>query len=1042
MSFNPSQTLVFIDANVDEYQHLVQGVKPGIEVEILDAHRDGIEQITAFLFTRPHIETVHIVSHGSPGCLYLGNAELSLDTLENYANLLQTWSASEIVLYGCNVAAGDAGVEFVEKLYKLTNADIAASTTPTGNAALQGDWTLKRFISQTPAELAFSETTQASYRGILNPQVNIEGDIEEDGTLRATVSGTDANITYQWQSSEDQTNWTDIADATDSTFTPGDNEVGKYIRVNAFLGTSETVSAVAGEGIFFQGNFDTPGSARAVFIEGNLAFVADDGSGLQIIDISDRTRPTPRGGVDTPGSAKDIAVAGNYAYIADDTRGLTVVNISNPASPSVITSVRGGRTNTANIANGISLQGDYAYISDDTNGLVIFDITNPTAPVKKANIATGGEALDVAVQGNYAYVADGSGNSALTIFNISNPNNPTEVKKMRTGGNARGITVVNNYAYVANGTSGLAVIDISNPNDPKGVGSFNTPGNARGVSVAGNFAYVADEAGGLHVINISDPTAPTLEYSFDTPGAALGVSVVDNLVYVADGNKGLQVLNLETNPPTVANINDNPTNISLSNNSIDENEAVGTLVGTLQTTDVDPEDTHTYSLIAVAGDTGDNNKFEIVGNQLRTRETLDFETKNSYTIRIQTTDKNGGTFQKQLTINVDNVNEIPTDITLDTNSLDENQAIGTVVGTLTSTDEDTNDSHSYRLVAGVGDTDNGLFDLVEGQLRTKASFDFETKSSYNIRVETDDKNGGTFQKQLTINVDNVNEIPTDITLDNNSLDENQAIGTVVGTLTSTDEDTNENHTYSLVAGVGDTDNALFEVVNGELRTKASFDFETKSSYSVRIQTSDKNGETFQKPFTINVGNVNENPTDISLSDNSLEENQAVGTVVGTFTSIDEDTNDNHTYSLVAGVGDTDNALFEVVNGELKTKAVLDFESKNSYNIRVQTHDGNGGTFDKPFTINVGNVNEIPTDISLSNNSLEENQAIGTVVGTFTTADVDPTDTHTYSLVAGVGDTDNALFEVVNGELKTKAVLDFESKDSYNIRVQTNDGKGG
>ncbi|MEB3279272.1 MAG: putative Ig domain-containing protein, partial [Lyngbya sp.] len=159
--------------------------------------------------------------------------------------------------------------------------------------------------------------------------------------------------------------------------------------------------------------------------------------------------------------------------------------------------------------------------------------------------------------------------------------------------------------------------------------------------------------------------------------------------------------------------------------------------------------------------------------------------------------------------------------------------------------------------------------------------------------------------------------------------------------------------------VGDTDNALFEVVNGELKTKAVLDFESKDSYNIRVQTNDGKGGTFDKEFTINVGNVNENPTDINLDSNSVEENQAIGAVVGTFSSIDGDQTDTHSYSLVAGDGDTDNALFEIVEGELKTKASFDFESKNSYTIRVQTNDGKGATFEKPFTINVDNVNDAP-----------------------------------------------------------------------------------
>jgi len=73
-------------------------------------------------------------------------------------------------------------------------------------------------------------------------------------------------------------------------------------------------------------------------------------------------------------------------------------------------------------------------------------------------------------------------------------------------------------------------------------------------------------------------------------------------------------------------------------------------------------------------------------------------------------------------------------------------------------------------------------------------------------------------------------------------------------------------------------------------------------------------------------------------------------------------------------------------------------------------------------IAVGDVNEAPTDLFLSSTSVSENQAIGTAVGTFASADPDAGDTHTYSLVAGVGADDNNSFVVVGDELSTNAVL--------------------
>ena len=94
-----------------------------------------------------------------------------------------------------------------------------------------------------------------------------------------------------------------------------------------------------------------------------------------------------------------------------------------------------------------------------------------------------------------------------------------------------------------------------------------------------------------------------------------------------------------------------PTNITLSSAEIMENATPGTQVGTLSAEDVDEEDTHTYALVAGEGDT-DNGSFAISGNSLTTTKSFDFESKNSYSIRVQVMDESGGTYVRQLPIQV------------------------------------------------------------------------------------------------------------------------------------------------------------------------------------------------------------------------------------------------------------------------------------------------------------------------------------------------------------------------------------------------------
>lgn len=167
-----ASTLVFIDATLDDYQHLAQGVVPDAQVVVLDSRQDGIEQITAVLAQHNEVASVHILSHGQPGRLYLGAAQLDRTTLDRYANRLQHWSRAlaadaDLMLYGCAVAAGDRGANLLQQLHQLTGANIAASANRTGNSALGGDWHLERQIGSVKSGSALLPATMAGYASVL-----------------------------------------------------------------------------------------------------------------------------------------------------------------------------------------------------------------------------------------------------------------------------------------------------------------------------------------------------------------------------------------------------------------------------------------------------------------------------------------------------------------------------------------------------------------------------------------------------------------------------------------------------------------------------------------------------------------------------------------------------------------------------------------------------------------------------------------------------------------------------------------------------------
>ncbi len=106
--------------------------------------------------------------------------------------------------------------------------------------------------------------------------------------------------------------------------------------------------------------------------------------------------------------------------------------------------------------------------------------------------------------------------------------------------------------------------------------------------------------------------------------------------------------------------------------------------------------------------------------------------------------------------------------------------------------------------------------------------------------------------------------------------------------------------------------------------------------------------------------TNSDPTDITLSVDNIDEEQAVGAVACTLATVDADDVDSYTYTLVAGSGDSNNTYFTISNDTLYTGKVFNYEVKTSYGVRIQTEDSYGSTFQKAFTIDINDINEKPT----------------------------------------------------------------------------------
>lgn len=617
-SFNPGREIVFVDAGVPDYLRLVAGVKPGVEVAMIDCGGDGVEQITLTL-EGGNFNSVHIVSHGAPGCLYLGNTQLSLDTFERYASQLQTWKAASVLLYGCSVAAGDAGAEFIAKLHQLTGAKIAASKTPTGNSALGGNWELEVVIGEEQPFHAFPPSVMAAYEGILaNASLNFS-----PGTAYSVGIDPISVVVEDFDGDGKQ----DLATANFS---------------------SKNVSVMLGNG---NGTFKTATNYGVGTATGTYDITTGDFNGDRRKDLAVANRDSNQVSILLGNGDGTFGSATNYS-------------VSQPFSVKVSDFNKDGYQDLA--------------VGTGTYGISIL--------LGKGD-GTFGTATSVLV-GEYSPLQmtvgdfNGDGNKDIATANYWGTNNQGNISILLGNGNG---TFGSPTTYVA-GTQGSSISNSPRPRDIV-VGDFNQDGKedlavanqgSRQISIllgkgdgtfgtATNYANVSGDKltiGDFDGDGIQDLATNSLNVllgngdgTFDAP-ITFPTSRSNSIASGDfDGDGSLDLVSTRySNDVFVLLQNGVPTDLILDNNTVGENSPTNTEVGTFTTTDPDTGNTFTYKLVNGQGDT-DNSAFTIAGNKLLTNASFDYETKSNYSIRVRTTDSANASIEKTLAIAVSDVSE-------------------------------------------------------------------------------------------------------------------------------------------------------------------------------------------------------------------------------------------------------------------------------------------------------------------------------------------------------------------------------------------------
>ena len=228
------------------------------------------------------------------------------------------------------------------------------------------------------------------------------------------------------------------------------------------------------------------------------------------------------------------------------------------------------------------------------------------------------------------------------------------------------------------------------------------------------------------------------------------------------------------------------------------------------------------------------------------------------------------------------------------------------------------------------------------------------------------------------------------------------------------------------------------------------DYETATQYTIVVRSTDNGSpaKSIDKSFVIQILNVNEPPTAIALSGDSVDENSNKGTPIGSFTTTDQDKGQLHVLSLLDDAGGRfliKGAQLQVAKSNSKCLSNggkdcwLNSEEKSSYTIKVRSSDNGSPSkyLDKTFTIRIVNVNDQPRNLQLSSFTLKENSSASTVIGTLSASDEDVGQRLTFQLSNNAG----GRFVIINNNQVARGKsgsIDYEEATSYDIEVQVKD----
>jgi hypothetical protein len=290
------------------------------------------------------------------------------------------------------------------------------------------------------------------------------------------------------------------------------------------------------------GEYSSLDFAGDISVQGRYAYAVGQGSGLQVLDVSDPSTPLSITRLNVMTNTTTLVADGDYLYVGAD-GSLWVLDISRPAQPKIISRCpldpEAGSARSLPIeANQIIVTNHFAFVACefDFEVVKVIDITNPAQPRLVTSFSQDSLQDD-----------EPAGPRSKCIFlsnhiiEIGQPGPPVRLGQLGDWSLPRRSACVPGYVFVPDLLGELNIVNVTQPKLTMNSYSFKNGYRPRDVFVARGHAFVADDGGYLHLLDVRNPQQPALLETLRTSGSPLSVFAAGDYVYLANGNSGMEI---------------------------------------------------------------------------------------------------------------------------------------------------------------------------------------------------------------------------------------------------------------------------------------------------------------------------------------------------------------------------------------------------------------------------------------------------------------------------------------------------------------------